>query len=113
MQGNCLELEKKGKGLALLPGAGTRTLIRECCVAGTLELGGKTQRESMRLEGGCTSHLYHPSAGSPRLQFPLCCHSQNKAHHASYWQNLTREPGGRECGFQYLSLSITKQSIGG
>lgn len=43
MQGNCLELEKKGKGLALLPGAGTRTLIRECCVAGTSELGGKTR----------------------------------------------------------------------
>lgn len=26
---------------------------------------------------------------SPWLQFPVFCHSQNKAYHASCWQNLT------------------------
>lgn len=50
---------------------------------------------------------------SPWLQFPVFCHSQNKAYHASCWQNLTGSRLSEEnVGFSISTRAPQRRGVG-
>ena len=90
LQDDCLGLEKKRKRLGRLKELGClKTSKREGWCLWSLE--GEPM-EPVSKAGGrmyACCLLQACDGSSPWLQFLVFCHSQNKAYHASYWQNLT------------------------
>lgn len=114
-----LGLEKNGKRLAFPRGAGTQTSRRECCSAGagTSRAWRRNPLEEVNEAGGKTDSFLSASpqqwfftlAAATGCSFQLFSYSQNKARHASYWQNLTGSQRAKEDGFQHLRVSITSR----
>lgn len=94
-------------------GAGTQTSKREGWSLWSLE--GEPM-EPVSNAGGrmyACCLLQACDGSSPWLQFPVFCHSQNKAYHASCWQNLTGSRLSEEnVGFSISTRAPQRRGVG-
>lgn len=117
-----LGLEKNGKSLAFPGGAGTQTSRRECCSAGAgtsrawrrnpLEEINEARGKPYSFLFASPQQWFFTLAAATGCSFQFFSYSQNKAHRASYWQNLTGSQWVKKDGFQHL-CQHHKQRKGG